>query len=181
MAFDLKGFTKTKFKARTMAVPVISEALCSFFQETDKKEFTIKGLNGEEMGRCETADKRIKTLLKSFNAVVSGDFTDDSVKELLSLGGDDVNADVARRIEILCLGCTKPKLDIQAAAKITRVAPVDAKNITNHILALSGQGMIPGGPQPSGEGQTSGEVVPSDTPGGNVCTNSDQMCSGKDT
>ena len=172
MGFDLKGFTKTKFKTRTMPVPVMSKALCHFFKETDKKEFTVKGLTGEEMGRCETAHTRMKTILTGLEALIgSGADNVKAIKDLLSLGGDDIETDVARRIEILCLGCVKPKLDIQAAAKITRVAPVDAKNLTNHILALSGQGMIPGGPQSSGDAETSGQVAPSDTPGENACTN----------
>jgi hypothetical protein len=172
MAFDLKGFSKTKFKTRTMPVPIISEALGNFFGENDKKEFMVKGLTGEEMGRCENAHTRIKIIRDGLEALIgSGKDNVRAIQDLLSLGGENIEQDVARRIEILCLGCVKPKLDIQAAAKITKVAPVDAKNITNHILALSGQGMIPGGHQSSGNAGTSEQAAQSDTPGGSVSTN----------
>ncbi len=50
------------------------------------------------------------------------------------------------------------------AAKIFRVAAVDAFNITNKILMLSGQGMLPGEHKGSGKKTTSGPPATSDTP-----------------
>jgi hypothetical protein len=169
MSFDLTEFSKSKFKTRTMRVPVTSEALCHFFGEDDKKEFTVKGLTGEELGRCENSHSRIKMIKNGLEALLGpGENNVKAIKDLLSLGGDALEDDVARRIELLCLGCVDPELDEQQAAKITKVAPVDAKNLTNHVLILSGQGMLPGGLQASGDAETSGPAVQSDTPEASV-------------
>lgn len=171
MGFDIKKFGKTKFKARTMAVAVTSEALADFFNEKDKKEFSVKGLTGEELSRCITAHSRMKVIRDALEAILgSGKSNIEAIRELFSLGGESMEEDLARRIEMLALGCVTPKLDIQLAAKITKVAPVDAKNLTDHILLLSGQGMIPGGPLPSGDAETSEPVATLDIPGINAST-----------
>ena len=154
-----------------MAVAITSQALGAFFGEGDKKEFSVRGLTGEEMSRCITAHTRMKVIRDALEAILgSGKDNVSAIRELFSLGGESMEEDLARRIEMLALGCVTPKLDVQMAAKITKVAPVDAKNLTDHILLLSGQGMIPGGQEPSGDAETSGQAATLDIPGTNAST-----------
>lgn len=163
MGFDLKKFDKAKFEPRTEQVPV--PALASFFGEGEKAEMEVRGLTGEEMARVNEAQSRQKNIQAVIEAL-AGDDSKEKVKAIQeSLGlSDDIPTDLARRIELLHLGCVDPQLDIQTAAKIFRVAPVDGYALTNQIQLLSGQGMMPGEHKASGKKQKSKQPAGSDMP-----------------
>ncbi len=170
MSFDLKKFSKAKFTARTEAVPV--PALAVFFADEAKAEFVVRGLTGEEMARVNEAQTKSKNIAAIIEAIAS-QTQSEKVKGLKdSLGlGDDMPSDLARRIEMLALGCVEPELDVQAASKIFRVAPVDGYNLTNKITVLSGQGMTVGEQPASGSKAKSKQPATSDTPEAKCSTN----------
>ena len=152
MPFDLKKFNKAKFQPRTETVPV--SGLADFFAKDEKAQFTVRGLTGEEMARANDAQSRQKNLAAVVEALAGEDGTEKikAIRESLGLSDDDVPADLARRIELVRMGCVEPEgLDIQAAAKIFKVAPVDGFALSNRILMLSGQGMILGEQKASGK------------------------------
>lgn len=165
MGFKLKEFSKAKFEARTATVPV--PALSEFFGEGDKAEFVVRGLTGEETARVNEAQSKAKNLQAVVAALAGKDQTEkvQALQESLGLSSDTIPGDLARRIEMLAMGCADPVLDVQAASKIFKVAPVDGYNLTNEILRLSGQGMTVGKPKASGK--TKGSKAPSTlaTPG----------------
>ncbi|WP_051617246.1 hypothetical protein [Desulfonatronovibrio hydrogenovorans] len=149
MSFDLKKFSKAKFQARTEAVAV--PALADFFEEDSKPEFLVRGLTGEEMARANEALNKSKNIAAILEAI-AGQAQNEKIKGLKDVMGlgDDMPGDLAKRIEVLAMGCVEPVLDIQNASKIFRVAPVDGYALTNKILVLSGQGMTLGEQPASG-------------------------------
>lgn len=154
MSFDLKKFSKAKFVPRTEAVAV--PALGAFFADEAKAEFKVRGLTGEEMARVNEAQAKNKNIAAVVEAIASSSQADKvrGLKDSLGLGGD-MPSDLVRRIEMLSLGCVEPELDIQAASKIFKVAPVDGYSLTNKITVLSGQGMTVGEQPASGKGKKS--------------------------
>ena len=164
MSFDLKKFSKAKFEPRTEQVEV--PALKDFFAEDAKPEFTVRGLTGEEMARCREAQNKHKNMAALVEALAGSNQgeTVKGLRESLGLSEDSMPPDLAQRIEMLYLGCIEPQLDVQAASKIFRVAPVDAYSLTNKIQILSGQGMQPGEQTASGKTKQSKQPSTSDTP-----------------
>jgi hypothetical protein len=170
--FDMKKFDKAKFTPREKTVEVTSLALADFFPAGSDKVFVVRGLTGEELSRCTNAQRRIENIRSVLEAVFSPDSREKvpAIRELFSLGGDAIEEDYARRLEMMVAGCVSPVMDIQTAAKVAKVAPVDAKNLTDNILLLSGQGMIPGGQKASGEKTKSEPLATSAMPGAECCT-----------
>ncbi len=164
MPFDLKEFNKTKFEPRTAEVEVPS--LAGFFAEDEKPVFVVKGLTGEETARVNEAQVKHKNLGAIVAALAGQDETEkvQALRESLGLSGESMPADLAKRIEMLAHGCVNPELDVQAASKVFRVAPVDGYNLTNKILQLSGQGMQQGKQKASGRTRKSKQPSTSETP-----------------
>ena len=155
MAFDKKKFGKAKFESRTAQVDV--PALKDFFDEGDKPEFKVRGLTGEEMARVNEAADKNKNLL-AIVAALAGQNQNEKVaalQESLGLSHENVPSDLARRIEMLAIGAVDPELDVQMAARIFKVAPVDGYALSNRITTLSGQGMMVGEPKASGKTKAS--------------------------
>ena len=174
MAFKMKEFMKVKFEPRIKNVPVKSNGMAGFFADGEKKEFQVRSLTGEEMAVCNEAQTKNKNM-NVLIAAIAGGLSLDKVKDVrLGLGlSEEINLteDLARRIELLRIGCVDPELDTEASVKIFRVAAVDGYELSNQILQLSQQGMIPGGPKASGKKQTSEPLVISATPEENASTN----------
>ena len=164
MGFDLKKFKKAKFEPRTAIVPV--PALSAFFGEKEKPVFTVRGLAGEEMARVNEAQNKQKNLAAVVAALAGQDQPEkiQALQESLGLSKDTIPMDLARRIEMLAIGCITPAIDEQVAAKIFKAAPVDAYDLTNRIQVLSGQGMIEGKPKASGKTKASGQLSTLDMP-----------------
>lgn len=166
MGFDLKKFEKTKFVERTDTVKIKGEPLKAMFADGDTPEFTVRGLTGEEMARCNEAQSRQKKMSDVAEAMAGegGAERVQAIRESMGLSQGDVPADLARRIEMLCHGCVDPKLDLMAAKKVFKVSTVDGYDLSNKILHLSGQGMQVGERKASGGGGTSAQPATSDTP-----------------
>ncbi len=172
MGFDVKKFGKAKFEPRTEIVAVTSPALTAFFSDGDRPEFTVRAITGEEMARVNDATSKQKNLAAVVEALAGQAQAEkvSALRESLGLSDDDLPADLARRIEMLRLGCVSPELDLQTAAKIFRVAHVDGYNLSNKILVLSGQGLLVGEPKASGAKKTSDSPSQSETPEGKCST-----------
>jgi hypothetical protein len=172
MAFNLPKFSSTKFQHRTERVPV--PTLAEFFDPDEKAEFVIRGLEGEELARAAEAPGVKQNLHALAAALTSAQGAEKAraLREALGLSPDRLPEDLARRITQLHLGCVEPQLDEQAAAKIFRVAPVAAYELTNRINLLSGQGLRPGESKASGAMKASNPPSTSATPEAKCSTNS---------
>lgn len=172
MGFDTNKFEKTEFQHREEEVKIRSEALKSFFDSESQPVFRVRGLTGEEMARVNEAETKQSNLSAIVEALATGGESQkvEAIRQAVGLAGDDVPADYAKRIETVSLGCIDPELDEQMTVKIFEVAAADAYNLSNKIWELSGQGLQPGEPRPSGGEETSKQHSTSATPGGECST-----------
>jgi len=155
MGFNVKKFARAKFTARTETVSV--PVLAGFFEDGESPDFVVRGLTGEELARVNIAKNKQKNMAAVIEALAGGSQSETvrEIRDAIGMGAEDLPEDLARRIEMLLFGCIEPVLDAQLAAKLFRVAPVEAYSISNAIIRLSGQGMTPGEPPASGDSQTS--------------------------
>jgi hypothetical protein len=167
--FNTKKFLKTKFVARTFDVPVPD--MKDFFEEGAPAIWKVRGLTGQELGRANEAAGKHKSIVAIIEGVMSTSSKDnaDAVKDLLGLG-TDTPADVAKRMEHICMGSVEPKCPLDLAVRICETFPIEFYQITNKIMELTGQGQVPGKPKPSGGTQASGTALPSATPEGDSST-----------
>ena len=155
MGFDVKKFTKQKFQARIAEIPVPD--LQAFFPEGEKAVWKVRGLTGQELGRSNEAAERNKNIAAILSGLTSGSDREvaQAVKDLVGVGGN-TPADISKRLEHLILGSVDPVCTHDLAVKLCEVYPVEFYQITNAIVRLTGQGQLPGKPQPSGATQASG-------------------------
>jgi hypothetical protein len=143
--FDVKGFKKTKFKTRTMDVPVPD--LAGFFtNKKDKPVWHVRGLTGKEIGATKMAASKNKSLTGLIEMLNSAQVTEktDAMAAIMDLGKNRITDNIAERLEQMVVGSLKPACDIDLALKICERYPVDFYSITNEILKLTGLGMDPG-------------------------------------
>jgi len=169
MSFDAKKFLKTKFVPRTAEVPVPD--LAAFFEEGMPTVWKIRGLTGHELGRVNEAADRNKNMAAILEGLASEASKDkaEAVKDMLGLG-KDTPQDIAKRIEQLTIASIDPKCTTDLAVRLCEVYPIEFYQITNMILQLTGQGQMPGKPQPSGTITESEPALPSAIPEGDSST-----------
>jgi hypothetical protein len=156
MAFDADRFLSTPLIARTQEVRVPD--LRAFFGDADEPVWTVRQLTANEISRADAAKARMGRESALAAALVSGT-KGDIVRELqATLGrGDDVEPDMARRIEMLRAGSVDPPCSTELAVRIAEHYPVVFFQLTNAILTLTGQGSDvekkpkPSGPSPESE------------------------------
>lgn len=143
MAFDKDKFLQTSFKHRTDPVPVPDMA--EFFAEGSKAEWIVRGMTGQEVGRCaEAATKReaINLLVSGLMSTVTQE-TVEAAKDVLGIG-KDTPVDIAKRIEHLVTASVDPVCDLDLAVKVCEAYPIEFYQITNRIMELTGKGQVPG-------------------------------------
>ena len=148
--FDKNKFERAEFTPRTEELEI--ELMVSFFPEGEKPLFMVRGLTADEVARTNKAvdnGKMAETLIK---ALASGDNIQmvDSLKAQLGYG-DEVDGEVARRIELIIYGTVSPKLPRELIVKISNTMPTVFYLLSNKITDLTGQGQVTGKPKPSGE------------------------------
>lgn len=165
MGFDAKKFMKTKWQQRTEAVPVPD--LQAFFPEGEEAVWTVRGLTGQELGKSNEAAERNKNVAAILEGLMGGEAKEkaQAVKDLLGVGGS-TPVDIAKRIEHLMSGSVSPPCTHELSVRLCEAFPVEFFLLTNKIVALTGMGMLPGKPAPSGGTEKSAPASPSATPGG---------------
>ena len=169
MPFDVKKFNKTKFSHRTEAIPVPD--MKDFFPDGEEAVWKVRGLTGQELGRANEAAERSKNMAAILAGLTSGSGKEitDAVKELVGVGGS-TPADIAKRLEHICIGSVDPVCTHDLAVRLCEVFPVEFFQITNAIVRLTGQGQMPGKVPPSGVTGMSAQPSHSATPGGGSST-----------
>lgn len=142
MSFDLKKFEKAEFKPRTKGVSVKDSPLAFFFPKGEDPEFKIRNLTAIENAIANDADAKNENLIAVVEAIskaVSKAEKSDEIKKAIGFT-DDAPKDIARRTEIIRLGCVDPQLDYNHIQKIGEVSVSDFYRISNEILTLTSRG-----------------------------------------
>jgi hypothetical protein len=151
MGFDVEGFSSAKATARTMDVPVAD--LRDWFGPEDAAVWRVRGLTANELVRADAAKESMKREGALVDALAAGS-RGDIVRNLQAMlgRGDDVEPDMARRVEILRAGSLEPECTTQLAVRLAEHFPVVFFQLSNAILTLTGQGSdVEKKPRPSGE------------------------------
>ena len=154
--FDAKKFLNEKFTARTKDVPVPD--LKAWFPKGAKAIWTVRGLEGKEIGLTKEAagkNKSIAGIMKMLSSAKVVDKTK-ALEAVFDMGEGRTTDNIAERLEQMTMGSVEPKCDLLLAVKVCQRYPVDFYSITNEILQLTGLGMMPGKPRKSTKKQTSG-------------------------
>ena len=150
MAFDTGAFMAERFEPRTSAVPV--PELKGWFDKGDDLTWTVRGLTGVEIAKAsEVAAKRSlsSAILEGLLTMKAKDVKE-AVEKIIGRG-DDIPEETAKRIEHLVIASVEPKCDEDLAIRVNKVYPTVFLQLTNQILLLSGQGMMPGKSKPFGK------------------------------
>ena len=155
MPFKKQDFISALYEQRIGEVPVPD--LQPFFEDGDKPVWKVRGLTGQELGRANDAADRNKKISSVLEGVLSNSpkKIGKAVKQVID---PDTPQDIAKRLEHMIAGSVDPECDLTLALKICERFPIEFYSITNKILELTGQGQLPGKPQPSGKIQKSGQA-----------------------
>jgi len=143
MAFNSTKFMKQEFQPRTEAVEV--PALSAWFDKSDDGEpvscaWKVRGLTASELAKIFEASNKAKNFDSIVQAIASSKAKIDELKEVLGIG-NDVPADVMKRLEQLTLGSVEPEIDTSVAVKLAEKFPIEFYMLTNKITVLTGLGM----------------------------------------
>jgi len=142
MGFDISKFDTASFENRTATIKV--PELHNFFDEEDKKEWIVRGLNADELAIINEAvstNKNIEGVISAITSNVSSDKVN-AVKEIIGIQTDTVPDDLVRRFEMLTRGSVEPKIDHNISVKLGKSFPTTLFKLTNKIIELTGQGQL---------------------------------------
>lgn len=147
-SFDQNKFLRAEFQPRMAGVQV--PALQMFFAEGANPEFIVRSLTAIEMANAMEVAVKQKTLDTAIQAITSKREEIDQMRETLGIN-DDMNTEVAKRIEQLIVGCVNPVLERQTVIKLAERFPIEFYLLTNEIVKLTGLGMDIKKPEPFGK------------------------------
>lgn len=142
MAFDSDRFLKTKFRDRTIDVPV--PELKKFFDEDENPVWTVKCLTAEEIALANDEveqNKDVSAIVTSLTSAIAKEKAE-AVKDLIGLNKDRVPGDIVKRISHLISGSVSPECSRELAVKLGVNHAVTFFKLTNKILELSGKGRL---------------------------------------
>jgi hypothetical protein len=146
--FSVERFQSAEYQPRTERVLV--PPLAEFFDDGEAAEFVIRGLSASELQRAVEAGQRQGSIETVVKAISSKQDQVDTIRKALGMS-KDTPGEIAKRIEMLVLGSVSPALEHAAAVKVAEVCPIEFYDITNKIVALTGQGGSRVKPQPSSQ------------------------------
>jgi len=151
---DVQRFLNASLVMREEPVP--APELAEFFGD-EPAEWTVRGLTGAELARCNEAAESGRNFQSIVDAISKGEKAE-AIRKLAGVPGKDVPADISRRIQMLVEGSVDPVLDEQSrevAVKLSETHPTLFFTLTNKILSLTGQGAEAGKRKPSGKTKAS--------------------------
>lgn len=137
MPFQADRFAAAKFQPRTSRVKL--EALAAWFDEGEEPEFEVRGLSASELHQAIEAGKRQMSVEAIVQAIANGGDQAQAIRRALGLSGD-TPGEIAKRLELLVIGCVSPKLDLPVAVKLAETFPIEFLMLTNEISELTGKG-----------------------------------------
>lgn len=137
MTFQADRFERAQFVPRRASVPV--GALAAFFDEGKPAVWEVRGLSSSELHRALEAGKRQGSIEQIVRAIAGGGDQAEAVRSALGLS-KDTPGEIAKRLEMLVMGSTAPKIELPTAVKLAEAFPIEFLSITNRITELTGQG-----------------------------------------
>lgn len=150
MGFAADRFVSARAQARTESIAVPD--LKDWFEPDEPPVWVVRGLSANDLVRADAAKesrRRESALVEALQSGAHGEI----VRNLQAvLGrGDEVEPDMARRVEILVAGSVDPACSVELAVRLGEHFPVVFFQLTNAILTLTGRGSdVEKKPQPSG-------------------------------
>jgi hypothetical protein len=153
MSFNVQKFQGQQYRHREATVQVPD--LKQFFDDGEPV-FTVRNLTGQELAVVNEAVARNRSRAAIAAGLLSKEQTKqiEAIREVLGIG-DSVPDDMAKRLEMMVLGCVEPQIDQPTAVKLAQHHPIEFYAVTNKITELTGQGSEPGKPKPSSGSRTS--------------------------
>ena len=124
--------------------------------------WTVRSPSANDLARANEAQARMSRVSALAEALTSGSKSA-ILKEMQAALGrtDEVEPDVARRLELVTACSVDPACDLELAVRLAEYAPVSFYAISNAILQLAGKGPdIEKKPTGSGETQASERPSP---------------------
>lgn len=141
MTFDLERFRGASLAPRQATVPVPD--LAAFFADGAEPVWTVRGLTGEEIARCNESTARhaaiAATVQALANSAAAKSETVEAMQTLIGYG-TDVPDDLTKRFDHLTFGSIQPVIDRALAVKLFAAYPIVGYTLTNKILELTGLG-----------------------------------------
>ena len=137
MPFDAAKFERAKFEPRRARVPV--PALADFFGEGETPEWEVRGLTSAELHRAIEAKQRQGSIESIVKAIAANQDQAGAVRKALGLT-KDTPGEIAKRLEMLCMGSVAPAIELPAAVKLAECFPIEFLHLTNEISELTGKG-----------------------------------------
>ena len=140
MSFNAVNFQNAKFEHRTADVE--TPALSEFF-DGDPPVWKVRGLSGNEIGRCVEMISNRKAMT-DFLADLLNKKTDETIN-------DYVPRENALLIEYFMKGCVNPECNLDIAVKLNEHFATEFNILARKIFELTGLGSEVGKQTPSGE------------------------------
>lgn len=139
VGFNQSAFMSQSFSTRTSVVKI--EALKDWFDADVEPEFKVRGLTANELAIANDALARNLRASAMVTALDSGNNRELTNELRKSLGfTNDVRGEVAKRMEMLKMGCVEPELPLEVCVKIAENFPIEFYQLTNEITTLTGKG-----------------------------------------
>jgi len=135
--FDDKAFMRAKFQPRIDEVHV--PALKAFFDGDSACIWRVRNLTGDELAKTMEASSRQKNVDTIIKALSSQSAQIDEIRAALGIG-DDVSAELAKRLEQLVIASVDPVIEKSLAVKLAENYPIEFYQLTNKIIELTGLG-----------------------------------------
>ena len=125
-------------------------SLADFFGDGEEPCFVIKGLTASELQKALDASSKQSTVDSIVKAISSSKDQIDAIRKAIGLT-TETPAEIAKRSEMLVMGCVEPKLNHAEVAKLAEAFPIEFFDLTNKIVNLTGLGGISSKSQPSSQ------------------------------
>lgn len=143
MSFNIDRFNAAEWTPRKRGVSL--PALEAFFEPGENgevaAEWVVRGLTGNELAKTHKAAESRANAGAIIEALSAGTKSEKILEIQRSLGyTDDVEAEIAKRLEMLVLGSVDPVISLDVAVKLAKHRPVEFYHLTNTITELTGLG-----------------------------------------
>lgn len=157
---DIQKFLNAALAPRQQTLPVPD--LASWFPPDVPAQWVVRGLTAAELCRANEAAQNGLDNVRAMVAALAGEGDKaQAIRTAMGLSTDDVPGDISRRIEMLAAGSVAPALGTEqrdVAVKLAETFPTTFYQLTNAIVALTGQGAEPGKQPHSGQTPASGPL-----------------------
>ena len=137
MAFNADKFERAKFEPRRARVAV--PALADFFDDGETPEWEVRGLSAVELHKAIEASKRQGSIEAIVKAIAANQDQAGAIRSALGLT-KDTPGEIAKRLEMLCMGSVSPTVELPTAVKLAEAFPIEFLTLTNEITDLTGKG-----------------------------------------